>query len=62
MHRTVSSDDVKKYSTGARMKDVQLEKEEDTFTTLQDQQLSKWQILNRSSQTEQEHYNVKVIP
>ena len=29
MHRTVSSNDVKKYSTGARMKDVQLEKEED---------------------------------
>ena len=29
MHRTVSSDDVKKYSTWARMKDVQLEKEED---------------------------------
>ena len=29
MHRTISSDDVKKYSTGARMKDVQLEKEED---------------------------------
>ena len=29
MHRTITSDDVKKYSTGARMKDVQLEKEED---------------------------------
>ena len=29
MHRTVSSEDVKKYSTGARVKDVQLEKEED---------------------------------
>ena len=29
MHCTITSDDVKKYSTGARMKDVQLEKEED---------------------------------
>ena len=29
MHRTITSDDVKKYSTGARMRDVQLEKEED---------------------------------
>ena len=29
MHRTISSDDVKKYSTGDRMKDVKLEKEED---------------------------------
>ena len=29
MHRTVSSDDIKMYSTGARIKDMQLEKEED---------------------------------
>ena len=29
MHRSISSGDVKKYSTGARVKDVQLEKEED---------------------------------
>ena len=29
MHRSVSSDDVKEYSTGARVKDIQLEKEED---------------------------------
>ena len=29
MHRTVSSDDVKMYSSGARVKDMQLEKEED---------------------------------
>ena len=29
MHRTVSSEDVKKYSSGARVKDMQLEKEED---------------------------------
>ena len=29
MHRSISTGDVKKYSTGARMKDMQLEKEED---------------------------------
>ena len=29
MHRSVSSDDVKEYSTGTRVKDVQLQKEED---------------------------------
>ena len=29
MHRSISTGDVKKYSTGARVKDVQLEKEED---------------------------------
>ena len=29
MHRSISSGDVKKYSTGARVKDMQLEKEED---------------------------------
>ena len=29
MHRSVSSDDVKEYSTGARVKDMQLKKEED---------------------------------
>ena len=29
MHRSVSSDDVKEYSTGARVRDVQLQKEED---------------------------------
>ena len=29
MHRSISSSDVKKYSTGARVKDMQLEKEED---------------------------------
>ena len=29
MHRSVSSDDVKEYSTGARAKDVKLKKEED---------------------------------
>ena len=29
MHRSVSSDDVKEYSTGARAKDVKLQKEED---------------------------------
>jgi len=29
MHRSISTGDVKEYSTGARVKDVQLEKEED---------------------------------
>ena len=29
MHRSISSDDIKEYSTGARVKDVQVEKEED---------------------------------
>ena len=29
MHRSVSTDDVKKYSTGTRVKDIQLKKEED---------------------------------
>jgi len=29
MHRSISSGDVRKYSTGTRVKDVQLEKEED---------------------------------
>ena len=29
MHRSISTGDVKKYSTGARVKEVQLEKEED---------------------------------
>ena len=29
MHRSISSGDIKEYSTGARVKDVQLEKEED---------------------------------
>ena len=29
MHRSISSDDVKKYSTGTRVKDMQLKKEED---------------------------------